>query len=713
MSKTIVAALLALVACSRDAVPPPAAGTPVILISIDTLRSDHLPAYGYKGVETPNIDALRAEGILYERAYSQCPLTLPSHSSMLTGVLPAEHGNRDNIGYVLNKGVKPIAEILKGNGYATGAAVSAFVLRRESGLNRGFDLYDDAVDPLTTARTIGSIQRDGERTAKIASDWIAKQEKPVFFFLHLYEPHTPYTPPEPYWSRYASRYDGEIARVDAIVGTFLQSLKDDGLYDKALVILTSDHGEGLGDHGEDEHGIFLYREALQVPLIVKLPGGRLAGTTVAAPVQSIDIVPTILERTAVNPPVKLAGRSLISFIQKRGPEKRAIYAETYYPRFHFGWADQHSLIDGDHHYLQSPKAELFDLASDPAEKRNVIAGDRRILFAMREAIAPFIREAELPAAIDAEEAAKLAALGYLGSTVQTKPGEVLPDPRDNLDTMKRIGQAFIKYRDKDYAAGLAITDSLLQTNPRILDLWDIKSKILAGLGRPGEAVVAAKEGLRLSPHATHLAIEIARLQLDEGNLDDAQRHAELAVKADPAQAYEVLARIWLERKDFRKAEEAAQQAIRGDSERVASLVTLARVQRDAGSLDEALRTIDRAVSLKRDKEEVATLYFIRGDILARLGRFDEAKRDLKKEIALFPEDPSAYKNLVLLLVAQNRIPEATELLRSLVRAAPTPPSYIAVCHVLETLGDKRGVHYWAMQGLGLFPDNAALRKLAM
>ncbi|HKR63112.1 MAG TPA: sulfatase-like hydrolase/transferase, partial [Thermoanaerobaculia bacterium] len=630
MSRRFLAALFALVvfaACSRDAVPPPAANTPVFLISIDTLRSDHLPVYGYKGVETPNIDALRGEGILYERAYSHCPLTLPSHSSMLTGVLPAEHGNRDNIGYVLSPNVKSIAEILKANGYATGAAVSAFVLRRESGLNRGFDLYDDAVEPITSARTIGNIQRDGGVTEQIAAQWLAQQQKPVFFFLHLYEPHTPYTPPEPYLSRYPKHYDGEIARVDAIVGTFVQSLKDAGLYDKALIILTSDHGEGLGDHGEEEHGIFLYREALQVPLIVKLPEQKLAGATVSSPVQTIDIVPTILERTAITAPSKLPGRSLISFAGEKTAQARNIYSETYYPRLHFGWADQHSLIDGTHHYLQSPKAELFDLVKDPAEKNNVIADDRRALFAMRNAIAPFIREAEAPGKVDSEEAAKLAALGYLGSTVQTKPGEVLPDPKDNLDAMHGIGQAFTKYRDKQYDAALALTNELLKTNPRILDLWDVKSKILTKLGRPDEAIEAAKEGLRLSPHATHLAIEIARLQLEQQQLDDAQRHAELALKSDPGQANEVLARIWLERKNFAKAEEAAQAAIASDRERVAPLVTLARVKRDAGKLDEALALLDRAVSVKREKEEVAMLFFIRGDVLARMGRAEEAERD--------------------------------------------------------------------------------------
>ncbi|HEX2122510.1 MAG TPA: sulfatase-like hydrolase/transferase, partial [Thermoanaerobaculia bacterium] len=220
MRRTALALLLALLflSCKESrSVPPPSADVPIFIISIDTLRSDRLPIYGYRGVQTPNIDALRADGILYEHAYAHTPLTLPSHTSLFTGLLPADHGVRDNIGYSLKDGVPTIAELLKTRGYATGAAVSSFVLRAETGVARGFDFYEDDVEAMAgKARFIGNIQRVGGATVSVASEWIAKQQKPVFFFLHLYDPHTPYEAPEPFRSQYANRYDGEIAYSDHV-----------------------------------------------------------------------------------------------------------------------------------------------------------------------------------------------------------------------------------------------------------------------------------------------------------------------------------------------------------------------------------------------------------------------------------------------------------------------------------------------------------------
>ncbi|HEX7678136.1 MAG TPA: sulfatase, partial [Thermoanaerobaculia bacterium] len=346
---------LALVTSCRRSVGSPSNTTPVILISIDTLRSDHLPAYGYKGIATPNIDALRADSILYERAYSHVPLTLPSHTSILTGMLPADHGIRDNVGYRLADSVPMVQELLKKNGYATGAAVSAFVLRKETRLARGFDFYDDEVKAIAGENLIGRVQRDGRETLKAGQKWLdAQGSRPFFFFLHLYDPHTPYTPPEPFFGMYSNHYDGEIAYVDSVIGTLIADLKQRGLYDKSLIIFLSDHGEGLSDHGEEEHGLLLYREELQVPLFVKLPQQRKAGATVKTPVQLVDVFPTILERTATPAPATghRVGQSLLSFLD--GGPVRSIYAETYYPRFHFGWSDLHSLIDGDNHYIRSP-----------------------------------------------------------------------------------------------------------------------------------------------------------------------------------------------------------------------------------------------------------------------------------------------------------------------------------------------------------------------
>jgi arylsulfatase A-like enzyme/predicted Zn-dependent protease len=706
---------LALVACKGDrALPAASAETPVIIVSIDTLRSDRLPAYGYEGVETPNIDAFRADSILYERAYSHYPLTFPSHASILTGLLPADHGVRDNTGYQLGTNVKTIQEILKDRGYATGAAVSSFILRRETGMNRGFDLYDDSVAPVTAGnRQIGSIQRDGSETVTAATSWLGQQTKPVFLLLHLYEPHTPYTAPEPYRSKYASKpYDGEVARVDEVFGTFVSSLKSSGLYDRALIILLSDHGEGLNDHGEEEHGMFLYREAIQVPLMVKLPESKLKGESVAAPVQLVDVVPTILERLGLEVPKNLPGRSLASIAVDEKPAKRAIYSESHYPRFHFGWAEQHSLIDGDHHYISSPRAELFHLANDFAEKTNILEEDRRTYFAMRNALQPMIREAAAPTAANAEEIAKLTALGYLGSTVQTRPGEVLPDPKDRIGDVAKVNDAFIRFQQRKYAEALTLLEPLLQQNPRMLDLWDLKSKTLARLGHRAEAVEAAKQGLRLSPNATHLAVDVATLQLDLGNLEDAEQHADLALKGNPGQAYEILARIWMARNDLPRAEAEARKSLENDRERAAPYITMARVHREMGKLDSALQLLNEAEKRKKPSQEIANLYFLRGDVHARLGNIEAAERDFRKEIATFPEEPQAYKNLVLLLVAGGRVREGTQLIRDLISASPVPASYVAVCEVLATLGDARGVKYWARQGLTRYPEDRVLRRFA-
>src|SRR5207302_1963262 len=280
--------MLLAAACSRQAAVDRKA--PIIIISIDTLRSDHLPAYGYTKIETPAIDRFRKDAVLFERAYSHCPLTLVSHASVFTGLLPAEHGIRDNLGYNLNPKVPTIAEFLKSKGYATGGAVSALVLRGETGIKRGFDFWDDSIDFDMNALSIGRAQRSGEETRQIAEKWIgAHKSVPFFFFFHIYEPHTPYEPPDQFRSKYGNTYDGEIATADDVVGKFVSYLREQDLYDKATIILMSDHGEGLGDHGEDEHGILLYRETLQVPLIVKFSRSAQKGMSVGKPVQLIDI----------------------------------------------------------------------------------------------------------------------------------------------------------------------------------------------------------------------------------------------------------------------------------------------------------------------------------------------------------------------------------------------------------------------------------------
>jgi arylsulfatase A-like enzyme/tetratricopeptide (TPR) repeat protein len=716
--RILIAAVLAVILAAtamillRRGGGAPSRTTPVILISIDTLRSDHLPAYGYDKVATPNLDAFRADAILYERAYSHCPLTLPSHTSMLTGLLPADHGIRDNIGFTLDEKVPSLPALLKANGYATGAAVSAFVLRKGTGIARGFDTYDDEVEPIGTWQVIARVQRSGGETVAAARKWLDRHaDKPFFYFLHLYDPHTPYEPPEPFRSQYRNNpYDGEIAYTDHVIGEFLGHLKEKGVYDKALIVILADHGEGLNDHREEEHGIFLYREAIQVPLFVKLPRGERAGTSVANPAGLVDVFTTILEQTATPRPA--GHKDSLSLLSLTDP-KRNIYSETYYPRMHFGWSDLHSLTNGVHHLIRAPIPELYDLRSDPRETKNVLNDERRTYTAMRNAIEPYVREAAAPAPIDPDEAAKLAALGYIGSTVATSDGDDLPDPKTTIDVFHQIRVAFTYFKDERLAECLALTSKLLEDNHRILDLWDLKSKTLAKLGRTTDAIEAAKEGLRQQSSAVSLIAAVANLSIIDGDLDEAWQHAELLEKTEPGQAHELKARIHADRKEYDAAEKEARLAMSVGREPTNALMTLALIAKQRGDLAAALQHIDAAVAsiARKHNKRVPNLHFYRGDILARLGRNTDAEQEFRAEIAMYPAEPDAYASLLLLLASTGRIEEGTRVVYELIRVSPRPPSYIAVAETLKVMGDDRGARYWAVQGLRRFPENRDLRSI--
>lgn len=711
--RLLIIAVAILAATCRGRIISPSNQTPVVLISIDTLRSDHLPAYGYKGVATPHIDALRADSVLYQRAYSHVPLTLPSHVTILTGMLPAGHGVHDNVGFRLKDSTATIQELLKKNGYATGGAISAFVLRKETGIARGFDFYDDEVEPLGSEKTISRVQRDGRRTARALESWLdARTDKPFFAFLHLYEPHTPYTPPEPYFSRYPNHYDGEIAYADEIVGEFLADLKQRNVYDKSLIILLSDHGEGLGEHGEDEHGIFLYREALQVPLIVKLPHKAKAGATVATPVQLLDVFPTILERTGTPAPTSgsRSGQSLLAFLD--GGRQRQIYSESYYPRFAFGWSDLHSLIVGDEHFIRAPQPELYDLAGDPAEKRNIVQLNRRASTRLAAAIEPLIGDAAAPANISREESAKLAALGYIGSTAATRPGQPLPDPKTNIGILSRIRTAFALHREGRQSDALHVTNQLLTTNPQITDLWDLKVSILNKMGRHRDALETAKEGLRHIPGAIQLLFDAANDSLAVGDLDTAEQHAEIAATIEPAEGHEILARVWAYRGDEKRTEAEAKLALNSGGDRVIALMLLANIEKRRGHAEPALAYLDRAAAASQNAATPPkNLHLERGDILARLGRNADAEKEFRAEIANFPSSPDAYSSLAMLLAIERRLAEETTVIYDLIKAAPVPHSYAVVAETLKAIGDDRGAMYWLQQGLQKYPSDAELRAL--
>jgi hypothetical protein len=414
----------------------------VILVCVDTLRADHLPAYGYTGVATPALDALARDSVVFDDAVAAVPLTLPSHAALFTGRLPFENGVRDNIGYRLDAKLPTIAGFLHGHGYATGGAVSAFVLGRATGIGRGFDFFDDSVEATSVGEALGRVRRSGQETERLLESWISfrKDGRPLFAFLHLYEPHAPYTPPEPYRSRYPGRpYDGAIAAADEIIGRFLAFLRQRDLYDRGVIVLLSDHGEGLGDHGEEEHGIFLYREAIHVPLFVKLPG-RPSGRRVDSAVSLVDVFPTIAALLGERAPEGLAGESLFARASG-GPVGRRVYSETLYPRLHFGWSDLASLTDDRYQYIAAPEPELYEWREDPSERKNLAPATPAPFRSMRADLARIPRPLQPPGAADPETIRRLASLGYLTGVAPSGEERDRQDPKRAIAVLETFRRA--------------------------------------------------------------------------------------------------------------------------------------------------------------------------------------------------------------------------------------------------------------------------------
>jgi choline-sulfatase len=695
MSRRLAVLLLfveaASLSCRSGPASPRRADTPVVLISIDTLRSDHLPAYGYRGVETPHLDRFRRDAILFRHAYSPCPMTLPSHLTMLTGLQPPEHGVRNNIGFAFRSADHPsLPTILKKQGYATGAAISSYVLRGETGLAAAFDSYEDSIDPRPGA-SFADFQRPGHTTEALAREWVqARKDAPFFFFLHLYEPHVPYDPPEPFRSRYPLAYDGEIATADGIVGDFLDFLRSAGVYDRALIVVTSDHGEGLGDHGEEQHSILLYREAIQVPLLLKLPGSRRAGESVDAPVQLADLAPTMTEVLGLDAPPGVKGVSLL-----RLPPSRSLYAETLYPRIQLGWSDLHSLVDERYHYIEGPRPELYDLVQDPGETRDLAAAQVAVAARMRNELARVPAGTTTPGDVDRAAAERLATLGYVGTPRQRGSGP-LPNPRDNVHLLGRIRDGLRLADQKRFAEALAALRGVVAESPDMIEVWAKLGDVNRQMGNPDEAARAYAEAIRRCPApSADMVLSLAQAELARGRLDEAEAAARSALGGSPARAHDLLARVALARGRLNDAEAQA-RAAREINPQPSSELLVAEVAIRRGDHAGALRLLDEAArhagELKMD--HVYGLDYLRGDALARLARPAEAEAAYRREIEAFPDHLQAYANLAVVYFVQSKLPAVQSILDDMARANPGPPAYRLAAKTWEAFGDRKAAAAW-------------------
>lgn len=528
---------------------PPAAKPPVILITVDTLRADRVGCYGAKRVETPAMDSLAADGIRFANAYAPVPITLPSHAVILSGMYPASTGVRDFTSPGVPPGVGLIAEAFQRQGYQTAAFVSAFVLDGTWGFKRGFSTYDDRFEARQfETRSPGSIERRADATVDRALAWLAARPagKPFFLWLHLFDPHSDYNPPEPFRTRYAGRlYDGEVAYTDSQLARFFAALRRSEDYQGAVVALLSDHGESLGEHGEDEHGFFVYNATTHVPLILKLPRSEGARRVVRQAVGTIDLAPTLLDLARIRDPIsrQFQGASLASLAAgKAAPAERPAYSETYYPYHSFGWAPLRALVARQLKLIEAPRAELYDLAADGGELRNLTGSRRADAEALRAELQNLERRFAAPAAtakgppLAAETVEKLKSLGYVAysapATSAVPAG--LADPKDRLQTFRAI----LRATDLASAGRLEESNALLKRaragEPQLYLIPFMLAENAARAGRWGDAEAQFLATLKLNPSFQQAVMGLARTYIAQGKASAARPWLELALHENPS-----------------------------------------------------------------------------------------------------------------------------------------------------------------------------------
>ncbi len=674
---------------------------PIILISVDTLRADHLPIYGYRNVTTPAIDALAADGIVFDRAYAHSPQTLPSHAAIFTGELPFENGVRDNVGFTLPPDRPTLAQLLHARGLSTGGVVSAFVLRKETGIARGFDFYDGELPPSAPDTPMGEVQRSGLDSLNVAERWVRGLPSPRYFLVfHIYEPHAPYTPPARY-SEFAP-YDGEIACSDEVVGNLVRFLKDRGEYDRSLIVLLSDHGEGLGDHGEQEHGLFLYDETIRVPLVIKLPGQTGAGRRVSQPVQHLDLVPTILDLAGAAAPRGLRGRSLRPVLESAAgklPEP-GFYSEAFYSRYHFGWSELVALTDARYRFIKAPRPELYDLPEDPRQARNIVAERPQTAAAMRAGLGDLMKGAvpQAPQRVSREDLERLQALGYVGTQPAdvAAPGDSLPDPKDKAPVLNEMRLAASLAGRRDYDGAIDVLREVVSRDPAIKDAWLQLGVILGRAGRYEECVSAFKRLVELDPADANSFVSVAGVLLTLNRLDEAQANAEMGLsKAAPTDtrartsACEVLVNIALARNDDVSARRYAALVQQADPQFPLPAFVEGRILHRGRRFDEALGRFQEAERrLKGHPFTIPELHFYEGDALANLGRGDEAAAAFRRELSFSPGHLRTRASLAMLYRAAGQKDAAALEIQQLLQAVPTREGYDMAAKTWSIFGEQ-------------------------
>lgn len=559
----------------------------IFLITIDTLRADHVHCYGYGNVKTPGLDDLAHDGIRFTQAFTPSPITNTSHASILTGLLPGSHGVTD-FAVPLANSHPTVAEMLKARGYHTAAFIGAVILDSKTlapGFDRGFDFYDNFPEHSSAKSRWGRLERRGMDVVAHAESWLSKHPAgPHFVWVHLYDPHDPYEPPLPYAQTYKDHlYDGEIAYADSALAHFVTYLKTNGRYRNSVIVAVGDHGEGLGEHHEDTHGIFLYDSTTHVPLIAKLPGAEGAGTTVGAQVRTVDIVPTLLDLAGAAAPRKSDGESLqVFFSGKQGGVDRPVIGETDYP-LRFGWAPLRSVRDDGYKFIESPRPELYDLRRDPNEISNQYeAGNARAQ--KSRAMLAEVRSREAP--VDASQAA--------AQTDANRSTSSLPDPKDKIEEQNLLHAAMMASEDNRPAEARKALESVLALDPKSPTGLRQLGELELQAGDYAQAAQNLKSAVAVRPDDATAAFHAGQALLKAGDLAGARDALETSLKLVPGQfqARLLLGRVYLDLKDPRAAEDQFEAALLVQSDSVEAQLGLAKAQLASGNFADAAQSLE-------------------------------------------------------------------------------------------------------------------------
>ena len=723
----------------------------VILITVDTLRADKLGCYGSPRVKTPAMDAFAAAGIRYENCIAQTPLTLPSHTTIMTGTLPIHHGVRDNGGFVVPSELVTMAEAFKARGYETAAFVAAYVLDAKWGLDQGFDTYFDKFDLSRFERiSLGEVQRPANEVIDEAIGWLDRKKDGKFFaWIHLYDPHTPYEPPEPFRSEYPqSPYLGEIAYADSQIARLWDHLGRAGLQDNLFLVLAADHGESLGEHDEGTHGFFIYQAALHVPLIFVTPFPDLRGVTSAETVALADVLPTVCEMAGLAGPAGVQGRSLVpSFFRPSAAPERLAYAESFYPRYHYGWSELKSVQDGRYKLIIAPVPELYDLDRDPGEEKNLVYLEKGVFEDLTARAEALMAEAGRGALevdlgkVDEETREKLAALGYVGSFTDSSKlqGKKLADPKDKIGVFNELTKARETGLGGDPDAAILAISAIIAEDPTIADAHFALGNVFNKARRFEEAVAAFKRSLELKPDDAFAVINVAASYQAMGRFDEAetfvldhiasgfedaqlyfllgniQVHGGAPEKAVPyfekclemnprsASAHNGLAAVYLNREaegDLALAEEHLSAAAAINPTLLSLRYNTAQLREKQGRLAEAAGLYLQELE---DAPKTHKALFNLSRVYRQMGREDDELVMLKKTIEVEPDFPVAYFYLARIHLGRGQDYEgAIALVQKGIALKPVPSElplgYFLLADLYNRVGDNARSEEYARKG---------------